>query len=121
MGINYIYKLEKYIYNYIYIICTEKYIYYIIILEQEVRKQWLQEQETSHGYSNDDELDFEAHDDDVQGGSDLLSQTTVTGPDGASVVTSKKTCKCGSTKHLRTSHSDCPLWKDKQVSDTSNA
>ena len=94
---------------------------YIIMLEQEVRKQWLQEQETSHGYGNDDELDFEAQDDDVQGGSDLLSQTTVTGPDGASVVTSKKTCKCGSTKHLRTSHSDCPLWKDKQVSDTSNA
>ena len=90
-------------------------------IEQEVRKRWLQEQETSHGYGNDDELDFEAHDDDVQGGSDLLSQTTVTGPDGASVVTSKKTCKCGSTKHLRTSHSDCPLWKDKQVSDTSVA
>ena len=90
-------------------------------IEQAVRKQWLQEQETSHGYGNDDELDCEAQDDDVQGGSDLLSQTTVTGPDGASVVTSKKTCKCGSTKYLRTSHRDCPLWKDKQVSDTSNA
>ena len=35
-------------------------------IEQEVRKQWLQEQETSHGYGND-ELDFEAHDDYVQG------------------------------------------------------
>ena len=77
-------------------------------IEQEVRKQWLQEQETSHGYGNDDE----AHDDDdatVQGGSDLLSQTTVTGPDGGSVVTSKKTCKCGSTEYLRTSHHECPI------------
>lgn len=88
-------------------------------IEQEVRKQWLQEQETSHGYDND-ELDFEAQDDDGQVDSDLLSQITVTGPDSASVVTSKKACKCDSTKHLRTSHSDCPLWKDKQVSDTNN-
>ena len=68
-------------------------------IEQEVRKQWLQEQETSHGYrDDDDELDVEAHDDN-EGASDLLSQTTVTGPDDASVVTNKKTCKCGSTDH----------------------
>ena len=59
--------------------------------------------------------------DDNQGTSDLLLKTTVTGPDGASVLASNKTCKCGSTKHLRTRHTDCPLRKDKQVSDTSIA
>ena len=64
--------------------------------------------------------DVQAHDEN-EGASDILSQTTVTGPDGASVVTSKKTCKCSSTKHLRTSHSDCPLRKDKQDSDKSKA
>ena len=89
-------------------------------IEQEVRKQWLQEQETSHGYGDNDELDVETHDDD-QNASDLLSQTTFAGPDGASFVTNKKTCKCGSSKHLCTNHSDCPLRKDKQLSDASNA
>ena len=84
-------------------------------IEQEVRKQWLQEQETSHGHGDDDdELDVEA-DDDNEGVSDLLSQTTVTGPDDASVVTNKKMCKCCSTEHLRTSHLECPLRKHKQV------
>ena len=103
-------------------------------IEQEVRKQWLQEQETSHAYGDDDELDIETHDDD-EGASDLLSQTMFAGPDGASVVTNKKThlrtshsegedkqvsdtsnaerksCKCGSTEHLRTNHHDCPFNK----------
>ena len=89
-------------------------------IEQEVRKQWLQEQETSHGYGDNDELDVESHNDD-RSASDLMSQTTVTGVD-ASVVTNKKKCKCGSTIHLRTSHSDCPLRKNKQVSgETSKA
>ena len=64
---------------------------------------------TSHGYG-DDELDVEADDD--EGASDLISLTTVTGLD-VSVATSKKTCKCGSNKHLRTSHLECPLRKDK--------
>ena len=57
-------------------------------------------------------------DDEHEGASD--SQTTFAGPDGASVVTIKKTCKCGSSKHLRTSYSQCPLRKDKQHN-TSNA
>ena len=74
-------------------------------------------QEISHGYG-DDELDVEAHDD--EGASDLISLTTGAGLD-VSVVMSKKTCKCRFTKHLSTSHSECPLRKDKQVSDKSNA
>ena len=89
-------------------------------IEQEVRKQWLQEQETSHGYEDNDELDVESHND-HRSACDLMSQTTVTGVD-ASVVTNKKKCKCGSTIHLRTSHSDCPLRKNEQVSgETSKA
>ena len=83
-------------------------------IEQELRKQWIQEQETSHGYG-DDELDVEADDD--EGNSHLI--TTVTGPDDVSVVTSKKTCKCGSNKHLRTSHLECPL--RRKISDKGNA
>ena len=84
-------------------------------IEQEVRKQWLQEQETSHGYGDNDELDVETQNDN-EGAGDLLSQTA--GPDDASVVTSKKICKCGSTKHLRTSHSECPYKQDSDKGKT---
>ena len=88
-------------------------------IEQEVRKQWLQEQEVVHNYGDDDfdELEMEAFD--GQKASDLLSQAIVVGALGDSVVSSKKTCKCGSGSHLRTSHLECPLNKNNQVSDSS--
>ena len=65
-------------------------------IEQEVRKQWLREQEVGHNYGDDDDLDelnIEAHDD--QQASDVLSLTTVVGGSSAAVVSSKKSCQCG--------------------------
>ena len=82
-------------------------------IEQEVRKQWLREQEVVHNYGDDDldELEMEAPD--GKQVIDLLSQTTVVGAVGDSVVSSKKTCKYGSVSHLRTSHLECPLNKNQ--------
>ena len=91
-------------------------------IEQEVRKQWLREQEVGHNYGDDDDLDelnIEAHD--GQQASDLLSLTTIVGGSSAAVVSSKKSCQCGSSTHLRTSHLECPLNKINQVSDSSKA
>ena len=80
-------------------------------IEQEVRKQ-----EVVHNYGDDDLDELEMQVPDGKKVIDLLSQTTV-GAVGVSVVSSKKTCKCGSVSHLRTSHLECPLSKN-QVSNS---
>ena len=69
-------------------------------------------QEIKHDYGEEDgEDDLEV--DDSTGARELLSRSSVSGPDRAVIIASKKKCKCGSTTHLRTSHRECPMNKSK--------
>ena len=84
-------------------------------LEQEERKRWAKQQETKHDYGDEDgENDLEV-DDDSAGVRDLLSSSSVSGPDRKVIISNKKRCKCGSTTHLRTSHRECPMNKGKVI------
>ena len=87
-------------------------------LEQE-RKRWARQQEIRHGYGEEDgEDDLEVND--STGARELLSSSSVSGPDRAVIIASKKKrCKCGSTTNLRTSHRDCPMGKRKKHEDDS--
>ena len=49
----------------------------------------------------------------------FLGSSSVSGPDRAVIIASKKKCKCGSTTHLRTSHRECPMNKNKGHGDGS--
>ena len=81
-------------------------------LEQEERKRWVKRQEIRHDYGEEDvEDDLEVND--SAGARELLSRSSVSGPDRAVIIASKKKCKCGSTTHLRTSHRECPMNKSK--------
>ena len=71
-------------------------------LEQE-RKQWVKQREIRHDYGEEDGED-DPEVDHSTGVRELLSSSSVSGPDKAVLIASKKKCKCGSTTHLRTSH-----------------
>ena len=86
-------------------------------VEQEVRKQWLKEQGVNHGYG-EELLDLETEGDD-ETATNLLSETTFLGIEGGSIVASRRYWKCGSTDHLRTSSSHCPLNSQNQSSSSS--
>ena len=87
-------------------------------LEQEERKRWVKQQEIRHDYGEEDgEDDLEV--DSVGGARELLGSSSVSGPDSAVIIASKKKCKCGSTTHLRTSHRECPMNKSKGHEDDS--
>ena len=86
-------------------------------LEQEERKRWVKQQEIRHDYGEEDgEDDVEV---DSAGARELLGSSSVSGPDRAVIIASKKKCKCGSTTHLRTSHRECPMNKSKRHEDDS--
>ena len=53
------------------------------------------------------------------GARELTGSSSVSGPDRAIIIASKKKCKCGSTTHLRTSHRECPMNKNKGHGDGS--
>ena len=87
-------------------------------LEQQERKRWVKQQEIRHDYGEEDgEDDPEVGD--SAGARDLLGSSSVSGPDRAVIIASKKKCKCGSTTHLRTSHRECPMNKSKRHEDDS--
>ena len=87
-------------------------------MEQEERKRWVKQQEIRHDYGEEDgEDDLEV--DSVGGARELLGSSSVSGPDSAVIIASKKKCKCGSTTHLRTSHRECPMNKSKGHEDDS--
>ena len=71
-------------------------------LEQE-RKRWVKQQEIRHDYGEEDGKD-DPEVDHSTGVRELLSSSSVSGPDRAVIIASKKKCRCGSTTHLRTSH-----------------
>ena len=68
-------------------------------LEQE-RKQWVKQQEIRHDCGEEDGED-DPEVDHSTGVRELLSSPSVSEPDKAVLIASKK---CGSTTHLRTSH-----------------
>ena len=68
-----------------------------------------------HDYGEEDGED-DPEVDDSTGARELLSSSAVSGPDRAVIIASKKRCKCGSTTHLRTSHHECPMYKNKKKS-----
>ena len=71
-------------------------------IEQEKRRRWVKQQAIQHTYGSDED------EDDSQCRSSKHSLTTVSDM----VISSKgKTCKCGSTSHLRPTHKECPLRK----------
>ena len=81
-------------------------------LEQEERKRWVKQQEIRHDYGEEDGED-DPEVDDSAGARELLGNSSVSGPDRAVIIASKKKCKCGSTTHLPTSHRECPMNKNK--------
>ena len=87
-------------------------------LEQEERKRWVKQQEIRHDYGEEDGED-DPEVDDSTGARELLGSSSVSGPDRAVIIASKKKCKCGSTTHLRTSHRECPMNKNKGHGDGS--
>ena len=62
----------------------------------------VKQQEIRHDCGEEDGED-DPEVDDSTGVRELLSSSSVSGPDKAVLIASKK-CKCGSTTHLRTSH-----------------
>ena len=88
-------------------------------LEQEERKRWVKQQEIRHDYGEEDGGEDDVEVDSVGGARELLGSSSVSGPDSAVIIASKKKCKCGSTSHLRTSHRECPMNKSKRHDDDS--
>ena len=92
-------------------------------LEQEERKRWAKQQEIRHDYGvedGEDDVEVDVEVDDSTGARELRSSSSVSGPDRAVIIASKKRCKCGSNTHLRTSHRECPMNKSK-IHDDDNA
>ena len=87
-------------------------------LEQEERKRWVKRQEIRHDYGEEDGED-DPEVDDSAGARELISNSSVSGPNRAVIIASKKKCKCGSATHLRTSHRECPMNKNKGHGDGS--
>ena len=75
------------------------------VQEQEERKQWIHRQRIQHTYGSDDEDD--GYDDDLSDNCDVANNELCSRKQGK--------CKCGSATHRITSHSDCPLNKNRQV------
>ena len=76
--------------------------------DQEARKKWVKRQAVQHTYG----IEVDEEDDDVDP-SVIAAAREITrgaeGDDGAILVISGRSCKCGSNMHKRTSHSACPL------------
>ena len=87
-------------------------------MEQEERKRWVKQQEIRHDYGEEDGED-DPEVDDSTGARELLSNSSVSGPDRAVIIASKNKCKCGSTTHLQTSHKECLMNKSKRHEDDS--
>ena len=73
--------------------------------DQEARKKWVKQQAVRHTYGGDSE---DEGDDDGQLVSDV---NEILGNKDDLLVVSGRKCRCGSTRHQRTSHKDCPLNK----------
>ena len=79
--------------------------------DQEARKKWVKQQAVRHTYGNDQE-DDDAEEDEVDPALIVASRAAMeetAEDDGAILVISGRTCRCGSKTHRRVCHSDCPL------------
>ena len=79
--------------------------------DQEARKKWVKQQAVRHTYGNDKEND-DAEEYEVDPALIVASRAAMKETeedDGAILVISGRTCRCGSKTHRRVCHSDCPL------------
>ena len=78
--------------------------------DQEARKKWVKRQAVEHTYGA--EADDAHVDEDVDPDLIVAAREAIEAAesnDGATVIISGQTCRCGSKTHKRVSHSDCPL------------
>lgn len=74
--------------------------------EQEERKKWGKRQAIEHSYGAEDDVDAENEDRKLVQEAQVILGDEIDG----SILCGRK-CKCGSLRHLRTSHCLCPLNK----------
>lgn len=74
--------------------------------EQEERKKWGKRQAIEHSYGAEDDVDAENEDPKLVQEAQVILGDEIDG----SILSGRK-CKCGSLRHLRTSHRLCPLNK----------
>lgn len=78
--------------------------------EQEARKKWVKRQALQHTYGQEEESADEEEAIDpalIQAAATVIR--AVEDSNGDMLHISGKSCRCGSTQHKRTSHSQCPL------------
>ena len=76
--------------------------------DQEARKKWVKQQAVQHTYG----IDADEDEDDVDPSVIAAAREMIGGAegnDGAILLISGRSCKCGSNTHKRISHSNCPL------------
>jgi len=84
--------------------------------ENEERKRWVRQQLVQHTYGDAEEYGDQADDDEAEAAGIMVKENQGTSAEVVVVGTvagATQCCKCGSSKHKRTSHKDCPLKKKK--------